>query len=69
MSEITEMDAATFALAFGVAERTWRDQELLDTDNMVSITDHPQHSDYMTYRVALRNWPSTSDFPNIRPTL
>tara|TARA_B110000902_G_C14145874_1_gene527577 strand:+ start:839 stop:1048 length:210 start_codon:yes stop_codon:yes gene_type:complete len=69
MSEITEMDTATIALAFGVVERTWRDQELLDTDNMVSITDHPQHSDYMAYRVALRNWPSTSDFPNIRPTL
>ena len=69
MSEITEMDTAAIALAFGVVERTWRDQELLDTDNMVSITDHPQHSDYMAYRVALRNWPSTSDFPNIRPTL
>tara|TARA_B110000977_G_scaffold93170_1_gene123326 strand:+ start:685 stop:972 length:288 start_codon:yes stop_codon:yes gene_type:complete len=49
--------------------RAWRDQELLNTDYIVPTTDHPQHSDYMTYRIALRNWPSTSDFPDTRPTL
>lgn len=49
--------------------REWRDKELKNTDYIVSVTDHPQHSEYMTYRVALRNWPSTSDFPTTRPTL
>ena len=49
--------------------REWRDRELKDTDYIVSVTDHPQHSDYMTYRVVLRDWPSTSDFPTTRPTL
>lgn len=50
-------------------EKEWRDKELKNTDYIVPTTDHPQHSDYMTYRIALRNWPSTSDFPDIRPTL
>lgn len=49
--------------------RKWRDKKLSDTDYIVSVTDHPQHSDYMAYRVALRNWPSTSDFPDTKPTL
>ena len=49
--------------------RGWRDQELLDTDFWVPTTDHPQYSDRMAYRVALRNWPSTSDFPATKPTL
>ena len=50
-------------------EKEWRDKELKNTDYIVPTTDHPQHSDYMTYRIALRNWPSTSDFPDTRPTL
>ena len=49
--------------------RGWRDIELMNTDFIVGVTDHPQHSDYMAYRVALRNWPSTSDFPTTKPTL
>ena len=49
--------------------REWRDEELISTDYIVGVTDHPQHSDYMAYRVALRNWPSTSDFPTTKPTL
>ena len=49
--------------------RKWRDKKLSDTDYIVYVTDHPQHSDYMAYRVTLRNWPSTSDFPATRPTL
>tara|TARA_R110000737_G_C14181625_1_gene413510 strand:+ start:192 stop:476 length:285 start_codon:yes stop_codon:yes gene_type:complete len=50
-------------------EKEWRDKELKNTDYIVPTTDHPQHSGYMTYRIALRNWPSTSDFPDTRPTL
>lgn len=49
--------------------RTWRDGELTSTDYIVPVTDHTLHSAYTTYRSALRDWPSTSDFPDIRPTL
>ena len=49
--------------------RAWRDQELINTDWVVPVTDHPQHAAYKTYRTKLRDWPSTSDFPDTRPTL
>jgi len=49
--------------------RLWRNQELDNTDYIVPLTDHPQHSDYMAYRVALRDWPSKSDFPDTKPTI
>lgn len=49
--------------------REWRDAELEHTDWIVSVTDHPQHAAYLTYRQALRDWPSTEDFPDTRPTL
>lgn len=49
--------------------RAWRNGELRSTDWIVSITDHPQRSSYLTYRANLRDWPSTSDFPNTKPTL
>ena len=47
----------------------WRNRELLNTDWIVPVTDHPQHADYLAYRQALRDWPSTSDFPDTKPTL
>jgi len=49
--------------------KTWRDMELLATDYIVPLTDHPQRSAYMTYRQNLRDWPSTSDFPDTKPTV
>ena len=49
--------------------REWRNQELLDSDWIVSILDHPQLEAYKAYRVKLRDWPSTSDFPDTKPTL
>ncbi len=49
--------------------RSWRDQELINTDWIISITDHPQHDAYKTYRTKLRDWPSTSDFPDTKPEL
>jgi len=49
--------------------RQWRDGELGGCDYIVPLTDHPQHAAYMTYRVALRDWPSTADFPDTKPTL
>ena len=44
--------------------RAWRDSQLQATDNIPAITDHPQRAAYLTYRTALRDWPSTADFPS-----
>lgn len=49
--------------------RQWRNSELGSTDWIVPLTDHPERSAYMTYREALRNWPSTSDFPDNKPAV
>ena len=49
--------------------RSWRDQQLKQSDWIVPTTDHPQHAAYITYRKKLRDWPSTADFPKTRPTL
>ena len=49
--------------------RAWRNQELKDTDWIVPITDHSERAAHITYREALRDWPSTDNFPNTRPTL
>ena len=49
--------------------RGWRDQELAATDIISMVTDHPQNAAYKTYRQKLRDWPSTSDFPDTRPEL
>jgi hypothetical protein len=45
-------------------EREWRDQELINTDWIVPVVDHPKHSVYMAYRQELRDYPSQPDFPN-----
>lgn len=50
-------------------QRQWRNKELKATDWIVPITDHPERSNYLTYRTNLRDWPSTDSFPNTRPTL
>ena len=49
--------------------RSWRDSELQTTDWVVPLSDHPQRAAYLTYRTALRDWPSTADFPATKPTL
>ena len=49
--------------------RMWRDMELSSSDYIVPLSDHPQRDAYIAYRTALRNWPSTEDFPATRPTL
>jgi len=49
--------------------RGWRNSALRDTDKFVSVTDHPDHAKIMDLRVRLRNWPSTDDFPDTKPTL
>ena len=46
------------------AERQWRDAELTSTDWIVSVTDHPKHTEYLSYRQELRDYPAQPDFPN-----
>jgi len=50
-------------------ERQWRDGELSSSDFIVPLSDHPQRDAYITYREALRAWPSTESFPATRPEL
>ena len=50
-------------------QRKWRDIELVNTDYILPLTDHPDHADTLAYRQALRDWPTTSDFPDTKPTL
>jgi len=49
--------------------RLWRNQELRTTDTASQTQDWPNRDNILTYRTALRNWPSTSDFPETRPEL
>ena len=49
--------------------REWRDSELYKTDSLSLLTDHPQKTQIAAYRVKLRDWPSTSDFPDTQPVM
>jgi len=49
--------------------RQWRDDELRSTDIAAQTPDWPNRDNIIIYRAALRNWPSTSDFPDTKPTL
>ena len=49
--------------------RTWRDSELTRTDIAATVSDYPNADAVLAYRTALRNWPSTEDFPDTRPEL
>jgi len=49
--------------------RHWRDEELKQTDKMSQIPDFPDRDKYLAYRTKLRDWPSTSDFPDTKPEL
>ena len=51
------------------AGRMWRNGELSSTDTASQTPDWPNRDNILLYRTALRNWPSTSDFPATRPTL
>lgn len=46
-----------------IIERSWRNEELKNTDWIVPITDHPKHSLFLTYRQQLREYPEQEDFP------
>ena len=45
----------------------WRNAELVNTDIIAQTPDWPNRDDWLTYRQKLRDWPSTSDFPDTRP--
>ena len=49
--------------------RTWRDSELTRTDVAATVSDYPNADAYIAYREALRQWPSTEDFPDNPPKL
>ena len=49
--------------------RTWRDAELTLTDVAATVSDYPNATAVLAYRTALRDWPSTEDFPATRPEL
>ena len=49
--------------------RRWRNGELNATDTFHLLDDYPNAANLTSYRAALRDWPSTSDFPDTKPTL
>ena len=51
------------------AARLWRNAELESTDKAAQTPDWPNRDNILTYRQALRDWPSTSNFPDTRPEL
>lgn len=56
-------------LAISDSAKTWRNEELSSTDARSCVSDDPNHDNLIIYRQQLRDWTSTSDFPDIRPTL
>ena len=49
--------------------RSWRNAELDRTDTLYLVEDYPDKDKLKTYRQELRDWPSTADFPDKKPTL
>jgi hypothetical protein len=49
--------------------RMWRNSELASTDEAAKIPDWPNRANILVYRQDLRDWPSTQDFPDTKPTL
>jgi len=43
-------------------ERSWRDSELLRTDELVKLPDYPVN--LLAYRVLLRDYPEALNYPN-----
>tara|TARA_B000000557_G_C20767535_1_gene440175 strand:- start:681 stop:1022 length:342 start_codon:yes stop_codon:yes gene_type:complete len=48
--------------------RFWRNMELRSTDWIVPLNDYPKHAEWLTYREELRDWPSTENFPDTKPS-
>ena len=52
-----------------ISARVWRNLALQQCDWICPVTDHPMYESYMIYRKTLRDWPSTTDFPDKKPVL
>tara|TARA_R110002167_G_scaffold292598_3_gene497238 strand:+ start:96 stop:443 length:348 start_codon:yes stop_codon:yes gene_type:complete len=63
--EITDEDIATQR----ASAIRWRNKELKATDYIVPIVDHSSHEAILAYRVLLRDWTLTEDFPATKPTI
>jgi hypothetical protein len=50
-----------------IEAREWRNNELERTDLFATVNDYPHAVELTAYRTALRDWPSTADFPDTRP--
>lgn len=66
---LSGLDSSVWLAADEYEARVWRNKELANLDLRSLLTDDPDHEAVLNYRQALRNWPSTDDFPDIRPTL
>ena len=64
-----EPSAEQIKAAWEAEARDWRNAELNRTDTLSLLTDFPKKTELAAYRTKLRDWPSTSDFPDTRPTL
>ena len=60
---------ATDELTAEQTARGWRNEELSSTDTASQTPDWPNRDNILLYRTALRNWPSTEDFPATKPVL
>ena len=51
-----------------IEAKRWRNQELKNTDTLSLLIDHPNNANILLYRQQLRDWPTTENFPNSKPT-
>ena len=66
---VREQFNAPTAESIAEGARMWRDMELGRTDTLHLLNDYPNASNLTVYRAALRDWPSTSDFPDTKPVM
>ena len=64
-----QLTAEQLAQAEEAEARSWRDSELVATDQASQTPDWPNRDNILTYRTALRDWPATEDFPDTRPVI
>ena len=64
-----EPSAEQTKAAWEAEAREWRNSELNRTDTLSLLTDFPKKTELAAYRTKLRDWPSTSDFPDTRPVM
>ncbi len=48
--------------------KNWRNKELKRSDFIVPLTDYPNRDAWITYRQELRDWTTTDNFPDTKPT-